>query len=128
MRLLTSIEQALLYAENRDTSRELVQNTVGFISLGSPFRGTKMQSMADFAAQIMVLTGSQRTIIRDLAFDNATLRDKLQEFCQLCKRLSMPTCCFFELYMTDYGKRFRVPGIFRGTVSMSVALNLSRTP
>ncbi|KND91708.1 Kinesin light chain 1 [Tolypocladium ophioglossoides CBS 100239] len=110
------IQHALLYAESREELRDLVRHTVGFVSLGTPFRGTKMQSIADFAAQFMVLAGSQRGIIRDLTFDNETLRDQLQEFCQLCKRLYMPTCCFFELYKTDYGKRYRLPGLFRGMV------------
>ncbi|KAJ6439025.1 Kinesin light chain [Purpureocillium lavendulum] len=110
------IQHALLYAESREEFSDLVQNTVGFISLGSPFRGTKMQKMADIAAQLMTLVGSQRSIIRDLAFDHETLRDKLQEFCQLCQRLSIPASCFFELYKTDYGKRYWVPGVFRDMV------------
>jgi len=75
-----------------------------------------MQNMADIAAQFMVLAGSDRGIIKDLAPDNATLRDKLHEFCRL-RDMKPITCCFFELYKTDYGRKFRIPGLFRGMVS-----------
>jgi hypothetical protein len=90
---------------------------VGFVALGSPFRGTKMQGIADLAVQFMVLAGSHRGIITDLSFDNPHLRDRLQEFCQL-QDMQQITCCFFETYSTDYGRRFRLPGLFRGMVSI----------
>lgn len=75
-----------------------------------------MHSMAKFAARFMSWAGSHRGILRDLGYDDQTLRDKLQEFCRLQQSMSIPVCCFFELYETDYGRRFGLPGLFRGMV------------
>jgi hypothetical protein len=75
-----------------------------------------MQKFADTLAQTMVLAGSSRGIIKDLDYDNTTLADQLQEFCRLRDALSIPVCCFFELFKTDYGKRFGIPGMVRGMV------------
>lgn len=106
-----------MYAEHMEEFRYLPRLTVGFVSLGSPFRGTKMQKMADILIQFMVLADPHRGIIKDLAFDNPTLRDRLQEFCQLRDKMSIPVCCFFEPYKTDYGRKYGIPGLFRGMVS-----------
>lgn len=76
-----------------------------------------MQNIADRFAQSMVLAGSHRGIIKDLAFDNPTLRDRLQELCRLRDTMSIPAWCYFEFYRTDYGRRFGIPGLFRGMVS-----------
>lgn len=92
--------------------------TVGFIALGSPFQGTKMQPIANRFAQAMVLAGSHRGILQDLAYGNVNLRDRVQELCRLRDRTFLPTCCFFELRETDYGRRFGVPGLFRGMVGL----------
>ncbi|KAF2148124.1 TPR-like protein [Myriangium duriaei CBS 260.36] len=104
------IAYALLYAARIEAYEYLANSTVGFVSLGAPFRGTKMQKLADLAAKITILAGSQRTIIRDLNIDNEMLWDKLRELYQLQKRLAVPIYCFFELFDTDYGKRFAPEG------------------
>lgn len=75
-----------------------------------------MQSIADIAARFMVLAGSYRGIIKDLVCDLPTQQDKLQEFCKLERSLSIPISCFFEKYRTDYGRKFRLPGLFKGMV------------
>ncbi len=113
----------LLYSLWHRTYGDLAKNTVGFIALGSPFRGTKMQGLADRAAQLMVLAGSHKGILDELAFGNTTLRDKLHEFCQ-AQDLTSVTRCFFELYKTDYGKRFKMPGAFQGMVCSCPGLGL----
>ncbi|RKK62252.1 hypothetical protein BFJ66_g1057 [Fusarium oxysporum f. sp. cepae] len=110
------IQHALLFADREDEFRYLPRHTSGFIALGSPFRGTKMHGVANFVARLLFLVGSHRGVLEALGYDNQLLRDKLQEFCRLRESTSIPTCCFFEAYDTDYGRRFGVPGLFRGMV------------
>jgi hypothetical protein len=105
-----------VYAEYNAKFKYLPRHTVGCVFLGSPFRGTQMKNIADISARFMVLAGSHRGIIKDLLCDMPTQQDKLQEFCLLEQSLSIPLCCFFELYRTDYGKRFGIPGLFKGMV------------
>lgn len=77
-----------------------------------------MQSIPDIIARFMVLANSHRGIIRDLAYGNDTLKDQLDALCQLKNTLSIPTCCFFELYATNYGKRFGCLGCLKGMVCL----------
>lgn len=107
----------MLYAAREKDFDYLPEYTAGFIALGSPFRGTEMQRVAGIVASMMVLVDSYIGIIRDLAYDNDYLRDKLDEFCRLKENTSIPKVCFFEQYKTDYGRRFRLPGFIRGMVS-----------
>ncbi len=90
--------------------------TVGLIFLGTPFRGSKMQFIADLIAQIMQPVGSYRGIIKDLAYDGVTLWDKLHSFCRLRNKLSTPVSCFYELYETDCGRRLGIGRVFKGMV------------
>ncbi|KAH8742574.1 Alpha/Beta hydrolase protein [Diaporthe sp. PMI_573] len=110
------IQHALLFADREDKFRYLPRCTSGFVALGSPFRGTRMHGVANFVASLMFLAGSHRGVLKALGYDNQLLRDKLQEFCRLREHRSIPTCCFFEAYETDYGRRFGLPGLFRGMV------------
>ncbi|EWG46519.1 hypothetical protein FVEG_06980 [Fusarium verticillioides 7600] len=110
------IQHALLFADREDEFRYLPRHTSGFIALGSPFRGTKMHGVANFVARLLFPVGSHRGVLEALGYDNQLLRDKLQEFCRLRESTSIPTCCFFEAYDTDYGRRFGLPGLFRGMV------------
>lgn len=117
--LLTVIgccEQALLFADDESDFRYLPRRTAGFVALGSPFSGTKMQSLANVAARLLSPVGSHRGVLDMLGYENPLLRDKLREFCRLLKTISIPIFCFFEAFDTDYGRRFGIPGIFRGTV------------
>lgn len=77
-----------------------------------------MQSIPDIIARFMVLANSHQGIIRDLVYGSDTLRDQLDALCQLINTLSIPTCCFFELYATDYGIRFGCPGYIKGMVCL----------
>ena len=85
-----------------------------------------MQNIADVIAQFMVLAGSHRGIIKDLSIDNPSLTDRLQEFCRLRDTMSIPACCFFELYKTDYGRRFGIPGLFGGMVGRQCTWSVDR--
>ncbi|KAI1498085.1 hypothetical protein F5X99DRAFT_342248 [Biscogniauxia marginata] len=110
------IQYGLLLADADEKFKYLPRHTVGFVALGTPFRGTKMQSIADIIARFAVLAGSHQGIIRDLVYGDTILGDQLEALCRLRDTLSIPTCCFFELYMTDYGKRFGLPGYIKGMV------------
>lgn len=103
----------MLYAQHSEKFRYLPSQTVGFIALGTPFKGTNMHYVAHILAELMALAGSHQGIINELVRDNPALSDKLQEFCQLRDTISIPTCSFFELYKTDYGKKIRLPGLIR---------------
>ncbi|KAF2156394.1 TPR-like protein [Myriangium duriaei CBS 260.36] len=110
------ITYALLHAERIDDFQYLTHTTVGFVALGTPFRGTRMQSLADRLARLMILAGSSRTILRDLSLDNDTLWETLQDFCRLERKLNLPIVCFFELLRTTFGRRFNIPGALKGMV------------
>ncbi|KAI1660474.1 TPR-like protein [Daldinia decipiens] len=100
----------LLYAEGEEELHYLPRQTVGFVSLGTPFRGTQMKWVTSVIAWSMAPAQSHSGIIQDLEYDNSTLRDKVHDLCKLRDRLHLPTCCFFEKFKTDYGKKFGVTG------------------
>ncbi|RYO97854.1 hypothetical protein DL764_007251 [Monosporascus ibericus] len=107
---------ALLYADRTDNLKYLPARTVGFAALGTPFRGTKMQSLAEIAARLLAPVGSHDGIIAELKQDTKYLTDKVHAFGQLRNKLDIPTWCFVELCDSDYGKKLSIPGLFRGRV------------
>lgn len=90
--------------------------TVGLVFLGTPFRGTKWQFLADSLARLMQPASSHGGIIKELGFDEPVLLDKLHNFCRLRNKLSIPVSCFSELYETDYGRRVGIGGVIKGMV------------
>ncbi|KAI6080516.1 hypothetical protein F4821DRAFT_55383 [Hypoxylon rubiginosum] len=106
----------LLYTDRTEEFNYLPRNTVGFAALGTPFRGSTMQSLAEKVAWLMTLAGSHDGIIRELEQDNKHITDKVHAFSQLRNKMDLPICCFIELYNSDYGKRFGIPGLVRGMV------------
>ncbi|KAK5991902.1 Vegetative incompatibility HET-E-1-like protein [Cladobotryum mycophilum] len=105
------IINGLVHANSEPEWCYLSNMTVGLIFLGSPFRGTKSQYLIDIAARIMAPMDSHRGIVKELDYDNETLRSTLNRFCRLRNRLSISVSCFFELYASDYGKRGGINGI-----------------
>ncbi|KAH7159346.1 hypothetical protein DER46DRAFT_536232, partial [Fusarium sp. MPI-SDFR-AT-0072] len=110
------IQHGLLYANSEDDFKDVANSTVGVVFLGSPLRGTKFQFLSGLLAAIMQPAGSHDGIIKELAYDDPGLRDKLHNFCRMLNTLSISTSCFFELYETDYGKRRFVAGVVKGMV------------
>ncbi|KAF2964765.1 hypothetical protein GQX73_g8791 [Xylaria multiplex] len=104
----------LLYASHTEQFRCLPASTVGFAPLGTPFRGTKMQTLAKKVAWLMAPMGSHNGIVTELEQDGKHLADKVHAFSQLRNKLDMPTTCFFELYDSDFGKKIAFPGWARG--------------
>ncbi|KAI1820891.1 hypothetical protein F4861DRAFT_542494 [Xylaria intraflava] len=106
----------LLYADRTEKLKYLPESTVGFAPLGTPFRGTKMQSLAKTVAWFLTPMGSHDGIITDLEQDGKHLADEVHAFGQLRNRLDIPTTCFIELYESDYGKKIGITGLARGMV------------
>ncbi|KAM3563054.1 hypothetical protein ARSEF4850_002521 [Beauveria asiatica] len=110
------IVQAFLYANDDSKYEPLVKTTVGLVFLGTPFRGSKWQPLADALAQLMRPAGSHRGIMRELGFDEPALRDSVQRFCKLCNKLSTVVACFSELRETDFGRRLGIVGVAKGMI------------
>ncbi|RYP56402.1 hypothetical protein DL770_010832 [Monosporascus sp. CRB-9-2] len=106
----------LLFADRIERFKYLPARTVGFLALGTPFRGTKMQTLAEKAAWLMAPAGSHNGIITDLKQDNKHLADKVHAFSELRERLMMPISCFIERYDSDYGRKVMLPGVAKGMV------------
>ncbi|KAM3453872.1 hypothetical protein MY8738_009194 [Beauveria namnaoensis] len=110
------IVQAFLYASDDSRYESLLKTTVGLVFLGTPFRGSKWQPLADALAQLMGPAGSHSGITRELGFDEPALRDRVHRFCKLRNKLSMAVACFSELRETDYGRRLGIVGVAKGMV------------
>ncbi|KAI1170782.1 hypothetical protein F4777DRAFT_567947 [Nemania sp. FL0916] len=108
---------ALLHADRNENLKHLPASTVRFAPLGTPFRGTKMQSLAKKVAWILGPLGSHDGIITELEQDDKHLGDMVHAFAELRERLVIPTTCFIELYDSDYGNKIHLPnGLIRGKV------------
>ncbi|KAI0506791.1 hypothetical protein F5B22DRAFT_622681 [Xylaria bambusicola] len=106
----------LLYADRTESLKYIPESTIGFMPLGTPFRGTKMQSLAKKVAWLMGPMGSHDGIITDLEQDGRNLTDEVHAFCQLRNRLDIPITCCFELYGSDFGKKIGITGLTRARV------------
>ncbi|KAI6082449.1 hypothetical protein F4821DRAFT_215546 [Hypoxylon rubiginosum] len=108
----------LLYADRTEEFKYLPRNTIGFAALGTPFRGSTMQSLGEKVAWLMALAGfhSHDGIIKELEPDNKHIADKVHAFSQLRNKMNLPICCFIELCDSDYGKRVVITGLARGRV------------
>ncbi|ATY59318.1 vegetative incompatibility HET-E-1 [Cordyceps militaris] len=112
------ILQAILHANDNSRYTALLKSTAGVVFLGTPFRGSKWQPLANALALLMGPAGSHRGITRELAFDAPVLGDRLQRFCSLLDNDKLPIkiACFFELHETDYGRRLGIAGVVKGMV------------
>ncbi|KAF7546999.1 hypothetical protein G7Z17_g8015 [Cylindrodendrum hubeiense] len=110
------IQHGLLYANSEDNFKDIAMSAVGVIFLGSPLRGTKFQFLPHILATVMSPAGSHDGIIKELAYDDPGLSDKLHNFCKMLNTLSTQASFFFELYESDYGRRKFVGGVIKGMV------------
>jgi hypothetical protein len=109
---------ASLLASSR---KEILSVIVGVVLLGTPLRGSPMTAWASIAADLLRVAGfsSHKGIIDDLVHQSPKLLDLLFDFTALANSLKIKVCCFFELFETDYGKRFGLKGIGKGMVRIS---------
>ncbi|KAI1452155.1 hypothetical protein F4805DRAFT_46261 [Annulohypoxylon moriforme] len=110
------VVHALLYANRTDELKYLPEKTAGFIALGTPFRGTGMQGLAETVTRFLTPLGSHDGLFTDMNLNNKHLTDKVHEFCELRNKLDIPSWCFIELLDSDYGKKIGIPWISRGIV------------
>ncbi|KAI2769586.1 hypothetical protein F4815DRAFT_450716 [Daldinia loculata] len=104
---------ALLYADRTREFKYLPERTVGFAALGTPFTGTRMRGI--FKASPRFIPISFRTSVTIARRRHKKhLQDRTHAFGQLRDKLDLPICCFIELHVIDYGKRFGIPGLIRG--------------
>lgn len=102
------VQQALVFAEGNSDHRYLSIATIGVISLGTPFRGSAVTPWAEMIARTgnVLGFGSSKDILEDLREDSVRLTDLRHHFALWLFRQSVPVYCFFEQFLTNYGKRF----------------------
>ncbi|KIL87216.1 hypothetical protein FAVG1_09773 [Fusarium avenaceum] len=110
------VQDALLYAHREKQYHRILQQTKGFVSLGTPFKGTKVQWVADSLARLMRFVGSHHHILSLLVYDNYQLRDKVHSLGRLRKTFSFPIFCFFELNRTQFINAPFFSNAFQGMV------------
>ncbi|KAG9249645.1 uncharacterized protein F5Z01DRAFT_473127 [Emericellopsis atlantica] len=110
------IQHALLYANSDEGFRSIVMATAGIVLLGSPLRGSKLQFLSQVLASLLRPAGAHDGIVRELASNDPSLRDRLHDFCRMCNTVSIPVTCLFELYESNYGKRGMIGGVLKGMV------------
>ncbi|PQK16764.1 hypothetical protein BB8028_0006g10830 [Beauveria bassiana] len=110
------ILQAILYGNDKSRYESLVKAIAGLVFLGTPFRGSKWQPLAEALAFLMGPAGLHRGITRELAFDELALGDRLHRFCGLRNKLSIDVICFCELLEIDCGRRLGIASVAKGMV------------
>ncbi|UZP45120.1 hypothetical protein NXS19_012932 [Fusarium pseudograminearum] len=96
------IQDGLVFADSMGRFEDILRYTAGFVSLGTPFRGSEIHWAADLAASVMRLYGSYRGCLSVLKYDNPELRYKTQCFGRLRKKYQFPMFCFFESLETTF--------------------------
>ncbi|RGP74037.1 hypothetical protein FSPOR_1732 [Fusarium sporotrichioides] len=96
------VQDGLIFAQSEKEFEYILRSTAGFVSLGTPFRGTGINWVADLAASVMRFCGSHRGILTLLVYDSPQLRDKAQRLGRLRKTFPLPMLCFFELFQTTF--------------------------
>ncbi|KAI1092264.1 hypothetical protein F5B19DRAFT_210405 [Rostrohypoxylon terebratum] len=114
----------LLHANCTENLKYIPRNTAGFLALGTPFRGTEMQSLAAIVTQCLKFLGSHDGLTADLNLDNDHLADKVNDFCVLKNQLGIPSYCFFELLKSDYGKKDKIPGLFKKIIVQEASAHI----
>lgn len=119
-----------------DEDKSLLTSTIGFMSLGTPFRGSRFQAVAMFIARLFGWAGSDVGIIQDIGYGDRHLQDEVNRFKNAVRKLDENNQdikivhYFTEQRATDYGKKWGIPWLFRDMVSSvtSTALTSRRHP
>ena len=97
----------------------LLRSTAGVMFLGTPLRGTKAASQAQWLGYTNGLLGKEtsETILSSLEDNNSHLHDITEDFATLAKDRRLPVRCFYETRATNIVRKVlpkRIADIFRG--------------
>ncbi|KAJ4129122.1 hypothetical protein NW768_007655 [Fusarium equiseti] len=81
------VQDGLIFADREREFQYIIQNTAGFVTLGTPFRGTRMYWIAILVARLMSLWGSHQDSLSLLVYDSPQLRDKAQSLGRLSREV-----------------------------------------
>ncbi|RGP69225.1 hypothetical protein FLONG3_7861 [Fusarium longipes] len=110
------VQDGLIFADREREFKYILDCTAGFVSLGTPFRGTGIYWAADLTAAVIRFFGSHRGVLSLLLYDSPQLRDKTQNLGRLRRTFPFPIFCFFELFQTTFIRLPFLSNIFRGIV------------
>ena len=98
----------ILSANSRGgTEKRIAEYTAGIVFLGTPHSGcdsSKWGSLIVKSGKFLGLDGEDR-ILHDLKKDSEPLKQVVYDFTEWLFNNSVPTVCFYEQYVTDYGRR-----------------------
>ncbi|KAN0071996.1 hypothetical protein V8E54_009725 [Elaphomyces granulatus] len=102
------IEQMIISASSRrGTEKDIPKHTAGIVFLGTPHRGSASSNWGSLIVQsgrVLGLDGEDR-IVNDLKRDSEALKQVVREFTGWLFDNSVPTVCFYEQHVTDYGSK-----------------------
>ena len=89
------------------TVKDIPKYTAGIVFLGTPHRGSASSNWGSLIVQsgkVLRLDGEDR-ILNDLKKDSETLKQVVRDFTRWLFDNSVPTVCFYEQHVTDYGSK-----------------------
>jgi protein SERAC1 len=98
-------------SSRRGIEKDIPKHIAGIVFLGTPHRGSASSNWGSLIVQsgkVLGLDGEDR-ILNDLKRDSETLKQVVREFTRWLFDNSVPTVCFYEQHMTDYGSKAGVP-------------------
>ncbi|CAG7561797.1 unnamed protein product [Fusarium equiseti] len=111
------VQDGLIFADREREFQYIIKNTAGLVTLGTPFRGTRMYWIAQLVARLMSLWGSHQDSLSLLVYDSPQLRDKAQSLGRLSREVyPFPIVCFFELIQTMFIKSGFLSSFCKGFV------------
>ncbi|KAJ4009129.1 hypothetical protein NW752_009426 [Fusarium irregulare] len=111
------VQDGLIFADREREFQYIIKNTAGLVTLGTPFRGTRIYWIATLIARLMSLWGSHQDSLSLLVYDSPQLRDKAQSLGRLSREVyPFPIVCFFELIQTMFIKSGFLSSFCRGFV------------
>lgn len=106
-----------------------VRSVAGVVFLGTPHRGSSLQSKASVIASIAsaVGLGEQSSLLKIAEKDSEMLADLLHDFTRTVDSMSMPLFCFFEQHKSDVARVLKPRGLKKLIPSVKVMLHFCRS-
>ena len=89
------------------TAKDIPKYTAGIVFLGTPHRGSASSNWGSLIVQsgkVLGLDGEDR-ILNDLKKDSEPLKQVVRDFTRWLFDNAVPTVCFYEQHLTDYGSK-----------------------